>query len=196
MRTIALAMVMAGFPLCLLAETAFVTDNLRLGLHAAEDTQDEPFLTLERGTELEVLARISRFANVQMLDGTQGWVNSDFLVTEKPPSLRASDVEAALEIMRADLADAQAELQVADFQTELLGQDSQTRRPNEDVLESLAQLQREALFYEARMEDYRGSVPLKWTFSALVVALLGGFVAGMWCLDRLIRKRHGGFRVY
>ena len=196
MRTIALAMAMVGFPLCLPAETAYVTDDLRLGLHAAEDTQDEPFLTLERGTELEVLARISSFANVQTLDGAQGWVNSDYLVAEKPPSLGTSDVEAALEIMRAELADAESGLQAADFQTELPGQNSLTRRANQDVIESLAQLQRETQFYEARMEDYRGSVPLKWAVSALVVALLSGFVAGMWCLDRLIRKRHGGFRVY
>jgi len=188
---------MAGLPLCPMAETGYVTDDLRLGLHASEGTEDEPFRTLERGTELELLARNASSAKVETLDGAQGWVNSNYLVVEKPASLRAADVEAALEIMRAELADAQSSRQASDFQTGPLGQNSQTlQRGNEDALEALEQLRRENQFYVARMEAYRGSVPLTWAVAALVVALLGGFVAGMWCLDRLIRKRHGGFRVY
>ena len=35
------------------AETAYVTDILRLGFHQAEDTSDRPFRTLLSGTELE-----------------------------------------------------------------------------------------------------------------------------------------------
>jgi len=30
----------------------------------------------------------------------------------------------------------------------------------------------------------------------LVVSLVAGFLAGLWWLDALIRRRHGGFRVY
>ena len=32
--------------------------------------------------------------------------------------------------------------------------------------------------------------------AALLVTLAAGFVAGLWWLDALIRRRHGGFRVY
>ena len=31
---------------------------------------------------------------------------------------------------------------------------------------------------------------------ALLVTLAGGFVTGLWWLDALIRRRHGGFRIY
>jgi hypothetical protein len=37
---------------------------------------------------------------------------------------------------------------------------------------------------------------LPWVAAALVVALVAGFVAGLWWLDATIRRRHGGFRVY
>jgi hypothetical protein len=40
-----------------LAETAYVTGSLRLGLHRASDTSDRPFENLISGVALEVLER-------------------------------------------------------------------------------------------------------------------------------------------
>jgi len=41
--------ILVAMPAAALAETAYVTDNLRLGLHQAEDTSDRAFRTLESG---------------------------------------------------------------------------------------------------------------------------------------------------
>ena len=38
--------------------------------------------------------------------------------------------------------------------------------------------------------------PVVWVIVALVVTLVGGFAGGLWWLDALIRRRHGGFRIY
>jgi hypothetical protein len=57
-------------------------------------------------------------------------------------------------------------------------------------------LQAENEAHEERLESYRHTLPLKWVIPAVVVALLAGFLAGLWWLDALIRRRHGGFRVY
>ena len=35
-----------------------------------------------------------------------------------------------------------------------------------------------------------------WSKVALAVTLVGGVAAGLWWLDALIRRRHGGFRIY
>jgi SH3 domain protein len=180
-----------------LAETAYVTDILLLGLHEAEDTSDQPFRNLTSGAELEVLVRVRDYARVQTADGEQGWVKSAYLVADKPARLRVSEVEAALEIMRAELSRAQEAQQDAESHTEELGRNIQSRENStEAVLDTLERLKRDAESYEARMDAYRGSVPLSWVIAALGVALVAGFFAGMWCLDILIRRRHGGFRVY
>ena len=50
--------------------------------------------------------------------------------------------------------------------------------------------------YEERFETYRSTLPVPWVIVALVVTLVGGFAAGLWWLDSLIRRRHGGFRIY
>lgn len=163
------------------AEIAYVTDILRVGLHEAEDTSDQPFRSLLSGAELEVLERGRDYALVQTADGEQGWVKSAYLVADKPARLRVSKVEATLDIMRDELSRAQN----VESQTEELGRNIQARENTS-----------ETDTYEARMDAYRGSLPLSWVVAALVVALAAGFFAGMWCLDTLIRRRHGGFRVY
>ena len=60
----------------------------------------------------------------------------------------------------------------------------------------VTQLKEENETYEARLERYRGSLPLPWVGAALLVVGVGGFLSGLWWLDALIRRRHGGFRVY
>ena len=179
------------------AETAYVTDILLLGLHDAEDTSDQPFRNLVSGAELEVLERVRDYALVQTADGDQGWVKSAYLVADKPARLRVSEVEAALEIVREELNRAKDAQQNAQIHTEELGRNIQAREDtSEAVLDTLSRLKSEAEIYEARIEEFRGSLPLSWVVAALVVALAAGFFAGMWCLDALIRRRHGGFRVY
>lgn len=197
MTRVILAVILICGALPAFSETAYVTDILLLGLHEAEDTSDQPFRNLTSGAELEVLVRVRDYARVQTADGEQGWVKSAYLVADKPARLRVSEVEAALEIMRAELGSAQEAQQDAESHTEELGRNIQARENStEAVLDTLERLKREAESYEARMDAYRGSVPLSWVLAALGVALVAGFLAGMWCLDILIRRRHGGFRVY
>ena len=179
------------------AETAYVTDILQLGLHAAEDTSDRPFRSLQSGTELEVLTRVPNYALVETANGEQGWVKSAYLVEDKPARHRVEEVEAALEIMRDELESAQMARQEAEQEATRLGLNIEARdNSSEAVLDTLERLKSENEDYEQRLETYRGAIPLAWVVAALALALVGGFFAGMWALDALIRRRHGGFRVY
>lgn len=45
-------------------------------------------------------------------------------------------------------------------------------------------------------ENQAGSVSLEWFFGSLLVALIAGGIGGMTWLDRRIREKHGGFRIY
>ena len=64
MRLISAVLIL--LPMLAAAETAYVTDTLRLGLHQAEDTSDRPFRNLESGQELEILSRSTYYAHVQL----------------------------------------------------------------------------------------------------------------------------------
>jgi len=179
------------------AETAYVTDILRLGIHQAEDTSDRPFQNLVSGTALEVLQRVPNYAQVRTPDGREGWVKSAYLVSDKPAQLRVAEVEADLEGLRAELSMSRTTQRSAEQQAARLSDEMAASTDSSGAIQStLERLKRENQSYESRLDTYRRALPLSWVAAALVVTLIGGFVAGMWCLDALIRKRHGGFRIY
>ena len=179
------------------AETVYVTDSLRLGLHAAADTSDRPFDNLVSGMAVEVLERNSNYAHVRLADGREGWVKATFLVAEKPAAARVLDLEAEIggfehAATAAKTAQAAAEHELAGLRSELQA----TTGSAESIQETIERLQRENSAHEERLEGYRHALPLAWVLPAVVVALVAGFLLGLWWLDAWIRRRHGGFRVY
>lgn len=179
------------------AETAYVTDVLRLGMHEAPDTSDKPFENLVSGTALEVLERNSSYARVRLRDGREGWVKGTYLMTDKPASARVLELEAKLGGFESSAAAAKAAQTAAEDQLASLRNELQaTTGSAESVQETLARLESENQAHVERLEAYRHTLPLVWVAPALVVSLVAGFLAGLWWLDALIRRRHGGFRVY
>jgi SH3 domain protein len=178
-------------------ETAYVTDSLRLGLHRNSQTSDRPFDNLLSGTPLAVIERNASYARVRTPGGQEGWVKSAFLVDDKPAALRVAELETELAGLRGQVDQAHSARTSAEAELDRLGkQVAQTTGSADRIHDTLERLERENADYEARIEEYRGSLPLGWVAAALGVALAAGFAAGLWWLDSLIRRRHGGFRIY
>lgn len=175
------------------AETLYVTDVLRLGIHATSDTSDPPFATLVSGAALEVLERTPNFVRVRTADRREGWVKSAYLVATEPALARVAELEAELDALRGEVTAARAAKHGAEQEGARLGAAASS---GEAVRDMLDRLEHENAGYEARLEAYRGSLPWTWVGAALLLALTAGFVAGIWWLDALIRRRHGGFRIY
>lgn len=179
------------------AETAYVTDSLRLGLHAAADTSDRPFDNLTSGAALEVLERNPNYARVRLGDGREGWVKATYLVADKPAAARVAELEAEVEALKAAAATAKSAQAEAEHELGRFTAELQTKTGSTETLqETVQRLQAENRAHEARFETYRHMLPLKWVIPACAVALGAGFLAGLWWLDATIRRRHGGFRVY
>jgi SH3 domain protein len=174
-----------------------VTDSLRLGIHNTEDTSGKPFENLVSGTALEVLERNTNYAHVRTPDGREGWVKAVYLVEQKPAQARVLELESELAALRAEVDQVRSARSDAEIELERLGkQVAATTGSTGAIQDTLGRLKSENESYEARLDSYRGSVPLPWVGAALLVAIAGGFGAGLWWLDALIRRRHGGFRIY
>jgi SH3 domain protein len=192
-----LATALCGWTALAAAETAYVTDSLRLGLHTASDTSGRPIENLISGAAVEVLERNTNYARVRLIDGREGWVKAMYLVTLKPAAARVAELEAEIATLReaataAKTAQTTAEHELGRFTAELQAKTGSA----ETVQDTVQRLRAENEAHEARLESYRHTLPLKWVVPAVVVALVAGFLAGLWWLDALIRRRHGGFRVY
>jgi SH3 domain protein len=188
-----LAVVFYGCATLALAETAYVTDSLRLGIHAAADTSDRAFDNLVSGTAVEVLERNTSYARVRLADGREGWVRATFLVPLKPAAARLAELEVTITGLEGDVAVAKAAQTAAEQELARLNNLAGSTAAMEVTVQ---RLQAENRAHEERFDTYRGMLPRRWVIPAVVVALVAGFLAGLWWLDARIRRRHGGFRVY
>jgi len=189
--------VLALLPLLAVADTAYVTDNLRLGLHAAEDTSDRAFRVLESGQPMEVLLRAGNYANVRLPDGTEGWVKTGYLVDEKPAKLIVAETAAERDALVTELAEARAAFAEPAATIENLKAEATGLKTQLDSAQAqVTKLQEENASIQGMKERYRGSVPLTWVGGAILVCLIAGLLAGLWWADRSNRKRHGGIRIY
>jgi len=78
------------------AETMYVTDQLRLRLHAEPRDNAPAVANLSSGDAVEVLDRGTFFLLVRTPDGQEGWAKSAFLVSAKPARLRVLELEESL----------------------------------------------------------------------------------------------------
>ena len=189
--------ILTMLPLTAVAETAYVTDNLRLGLHQSENTSDRAFRMLDSGQSLEVLYRDGNYANVQLPDGMQGFVKAAYLVSDKPARLILAETIAERDALRAELAATKESLaEPAAAIATLESQRDELGASLKIAQSKIAGLQEQNESLGGLQERYRGSLPLSWVLAALAVALVAGFLLGNWWVDHRIRKRHGGIRIY
>lgn len=196
-RLLISTLLLGAVPLAALAETAYVTDQLRLGLHRAADTSDRAFRTLESGQEMEVLSQNRNYAQVRLPDGTVGYVKAAFIIAEKPATLVVAETRAENERLAAELERARA--QFAEPAAAIAALEQQAAKQQAALTASEArieELEQANERYASRQAQYAYSLPLAWVAGAMILCLVGGVLAGMWWLDWRSRRRHGGIRVY
>jgi len=184
-------------PLSALGETAYVTDNLRLGLYEAEDTSGRPTRMLGSGQAMEILSRDRNYANVQLPDGSEGWVKSAYLVEDKPAKLIVAELTAERDALLTELdvlkkAFAEPAATIDALRTDALTFDTQLAESNSRA----NALEEEKTSIRDLRELYKGSLPFSWVALAIGVCLMAGILLGMWWVDRQNRVRHGGIRIY
>ena len=195
MRLLIAALALA--PLLAAAETAYVTDNLRLGLHQAEDTSDRAFRMLESGQQLEVITRDRNYAQVTLPDGTRGYVKLAYLVFDKPARLIVAETEAERARLEAELEKLRQQFEgpaetIASLEEQVDGLEQQL----EESQARAGELAGENEELRGRQQQYKYSLPLSWAGGAIGAALIGGLLLGFWWVDHRSRKRHGGIRIY
>ncbi|MFW2405236.1 MAG: TIGR04211 family SH3 domain-containing protein [Gammaproteobacteria bacterium] len=179
------------------AATAYVTDQLRLGVHAASDTSDRPFTNISSGDRVEITEETQYYVKVKIPDGREGWVKKNYLLEDKPAVLVLAEVEKArddalaeLEALKLSLAD--RESRVSAIEKEIVANEAQTKAEQQELVE----LRAERLELLSKLDAYSFSVPGSLFFIAAGVSVVSGFLLAWWWFDRRSRARHGGFRVH
>ena len=179
------------------AETVYVTDMLQLGLYEGKQSQGQLLRNLESGMALYILDRTRGYARVRTRDGLVGWTKSAYLVRDKPPRLIVAELERENRELRETLGVTQTQLASAsDEMFSLQKQVSTATVLAGEQSRAVGALRQDNQRFRKQAERYRHSVPLVWVLTGLVMTITAGFLGGLVSLDRFIRRRHGGYRIY
>jgi len=169
------------------AATAYVSDELVLGVYAEVNNQGQHLATLHSGTSVETLTQDGDFTQVRLADGTTGWVKSAFLTSNEPAVVRIKHLEEELDRSRATtpaLAEAAARSEVERLTLELAAKQNEL-----DAARSATPV----------TTPMAAAGPRRWPLLIAVSASVGlaaGFWLGYATLARRVRHKFGGLKVY
>jgi hypothetical protein len=189
------------------AATAYVSDELVLGVYAEQNGQGQRLATLHSGARVESLSVNGEFTQVRLSDGTIGWVKSSYLTTQEPATVRVKQLEDELDRNRATtpaLAEAAARSEVEQLKRELAskqaeldaaGMPAAPAAPNSGALGGAARSAAAPAGAVAAISSAAWARP--WLLVVgMVAALAGGFWLGYATLARRVRHKFGGIKVY
>ena len=180
------------------AEELYVIEQLVVSLNNAPDITGERIASLKSGDRLEVLERSGDQVHVRTGSGREGWIRSSYLSAEEPLRVRLAERTAEATRLKDDVSRLTAELQTARAAAGAAPR-AEAGRPAaaaaaEHAEEAVRGPRRSGLFGNGPDEGERRVWP--WALAAALAALVIGFALGALVLDRHIRRKYGGLRIY
>ena len=178
------------------AATAYVSDELVLGVYAEENNQGQRLATLHSGTSVETLAQNGDFTQVRLSDGTTGWVKSAFLTNNEPAVIKVKQLQEELDRSRATtpaLAEAAARSEVERLKLELAAKQGELDAARGGAAQAPAPPS------DGPLAAIHAAAAPRWPVIAAIAVAVGlacGFWLGYATLARRVRHKFGGIKVY
>ena len=178
------------------AESLYVVEQVVVNVNSAPDASGERIATVKSGERMEVLERLRDQVHVQLPGGKDGWIRASYLSADEPlkPRLAASTAEVAR--LKEELSHAQAQLAgahgapAASVPAVTAPPPAPAAPPPEDA----SRAPERALFASEPEAAPRRLWP--WALGSALIGLALGFALGALVLDRHIRRKYGGLRIY
>ncbi len=196
------ALILLTSSLASAVETAYVSDELRVGVREEPGRKSVPLTIVRSGDEVEVLERRRGYLKIRTANGVVGWVRAAY-ITSKPPT--ATKLAARVK----ELAFLQQKLSAIEEQTATVNDRLAAMQRRIDALQAenlqlqntLAQAQRQlkanqALPPLARLTHEVQQRPW-WALllGGMVMFLAAGFLVGVYWYRHQVSKRLGGFTI-
>jgi hypothetical protein len=172
------------------AETTYVIDQLVVGVTATAEAESERVGQVKSGDKLEVIERDGDQTHIKVSGGRDGWVKSSYLTNEPPPQVRLTERTAEVEKLKT-----QGDKLKQDV-TRLEGELAAARAAHNSTSDAppLPAPIHDTVFL--REPERQSSISWPLLLGVAGVMLLVGFIAGWTTLDRRIRQKYGGLKIY
>ena len=193
MRAVRAVPLLLALPLAWLSASAaepatlYVVEQVVVNVNSAPDASGERIATVKSGEALQVIEKSGEQVHVKLANGKDGWVRAGYLQADEPLKPRLAQREAEVAQLKDELARLQGQLAAAHS-----ARPAAAAPPAAPAEETPAAAQ--ALFDSGAEAPVRRVWPwaLGWSLGALAV----GFLLGALVLDRHIRRKYGGLRIY
>ncbi|MGH8120763.1 MAG: TIGR04211 family SH3 domain-containing protein [Gammaproteobacteria bacterium] len=222
-------------PLAGFAETVYIDDKFRIGLHEDRDIDSPILKLLPAGTALEVIKRDTPFTQVKEPEGSSGWIDNRYLVDAAPGRAqllqlqeKAAKLEAELTALKSNRETTPAPAETtadpgqltalmqenADLKQQLQSEKLQSGELQAQAAELRNQLSQENVASPSGTEGadaettpdetgtvisgllrFAGTVEWRYFLAGIAICILIGLIGGVYLMDWMSRRRHGGFRI-
>ena len=186
----ALALALATASALSQAQTTYVIEQLVVGVNETSEAQSERVGQVKSGDKVEVIEREGDQTHVKLSNGKDGWIKSSYLTTEPPLQTRLSERSAEVEKLRQESDRLHQDV------SRLEGELAAARAAHTSTSDSppLPAPVHDTVFL--REPERVNSLPWPLLLGVGVGMLLVGFFAGWRTLDRRIRRKYGGLKIY
>jgi len=205
------------------AEPVYIVEQLVVSVTSDPGGEGERVGQVKSADKVELLEREGEESHIRLPNGKEGWIKSSYLSTEEPLQQRLGERTAELDKLRQDsdklrqdMSRMQSELVAARAAHTTPAPAPATASPApaappppappptantvpapaavSDALSGSSTPVRETVFL--REPERRGQTPWALLLGVSAVMLLAGFALGWQTLDRRIRRRYGGLKIY
>jgi Bacterial SH3 domain len=184
-------------------EDLYVVEQVVVNVNSAPDASGERIATVKSGERVEVLERVRDQVHVRLADGKDGWIRASYLSADEPLRVRLAQRDQQLTQLQQDVSRLQAQLATAHAPAAPASSAAVS-----DASAPAATVAPPTVAPTAA-EDPGGTAPMfaaggeqnayhlwPWTLAAALLGLGVGFALGVLVLDRHIRRKYGGLRIY
>ena len=134
----AIFLLLSSVTLPVTAETVYVADRFEIGVHGDTNIDSVIVAVIPSGTPLEIISRKGEFVEVSTPDGTKGWIDARYVVSEKSSAALLAEYDAKIQVAVHALGAARAEVEVLRQRVTELQRDAATAAQSSPGLENPA----------------------------------------------------------
>ena len=183
------------------AESLYVIEQLVVAVSSAPDASGEHVATLHSADRVEVIERAGEHVHVRLANGREGWVRASYLSAEEPLRVRLAQRDADVARLNDELSTLKTQLHAnanangaSTPGTAVVGTAAATGAASAPpAAEDPAGAPAPALFGSGE-EHPRMLWP--WALGTGLAGFALGLGLGALLLDRRIRRKYGGLRIY
>lgn len=184
------------------AEPVYVVEQLIVNVVSEPGGEGTRVATVKSGERMELLDRQGGEAHVRLANGTEGWIRASYVSSEPPLQNRLTERTAEVEKLKQNVSRLETELAAARVAgtpapaTPTVKAPAAAAEPTPGGGPGEAGARPSAPAGPMQTAQQGARPTWQWVLGSSTVMVLVGFALGWRMLDRRIRRKYGGLRIY